>query len=172
MLLIQAHSLVEVDMNPEVVRKINLIEALEEQYPGPHALPEDAVHFWTEAQIRQHYTGTDTGRALQGDAQPPKTRLQACVTPGAGAAPSACQGSEPSSSYASTHQAGGGRAQVRLVLHLHFPCPLPSCIILLYLQGDAAAASAATPPEVRAHQIAATVAGYRRQAIADGIPYR
>jgi len=33
-------------------------------------------------------------------------------------------------------------------------------------------APTATPPEVRANQLAATVPNYRRQAIADGIPFR
>jgi hypothetical protein len=48
-------------MDAEVVRNINLIEALEEQYPNFHALPEDAAHLLSEAQIRQHFAGTQVG---------------------------------------------------------------------------------------------------------------
>ena len=40
------------------------------------------------------------------------------------------------------------------------------------VQEHSAEGSGQTPPEVRANQLAATVGGYRAQAIADGIPYR
>jgi len=48
-------------MDAEVVRKINLIEALEERHAGCHALPDDAAQQWSEAQIRQHFSGTVMG---------------------------------------------------------------------------------------------------------------
>lgn len=44
-------------MDIDVVRNINLIEALTEQNPSSSLPPEDAAHLWSEVQIRQHFAG-------------------------------------------------------------------------------------------------------------------
>ncbi|KAK9833287.1 hypothetical protein WJX81_003342 [Elliptochloris bilobata] len=44
-------------MDPETVRKINLVEALADIYPDSAALPDDAAQSWTEEQIRRHFGG-------------------------------------------------------------------------------------------------------------------
>ncbi len=40
----------------DLVRKINLLEILEEDYPDVAPPPEDCVEKWTEQQIRAHFT--------------------------------------------------------------------------------------------------------------------
>ena len=44
-------------MDIDVVRNINLIEALTEQHPDSCVPPEDAALLWSEVQIRQHFAG-------------------------------------------------------------------------------------------------------------------
>ncbi|QDZ18013.1 thioesterase [Chloropicon primus] len=43
-------------LNEDVVRKINLLEILEEDYPDVDPPPEDCVEKWTEDQIRAHFS--------------------------------------------------------------------------------------------------------------------
>ncbi|WZN61684.1 thioesterase [Chloropicon roscoffensis] len=43
-------------LEEDIVRKINLLEILEEDYPDVDPPPEDCVEKWTEAQIRAHFS--------------------------------------------------------------------------------------------------------------------
>ena len=133
-------------MLEDVVRRINLLDHLEQQHPEVPLPPEEAAESWTEAQIHEHYlsnrqqpapsvaaaNGTQNADAEQSTSYDATTDLGA-------AAEDACQ-----------DQPGGGRAQPE--------------------RPELDPANA--PPTLRQHQLTATVAGYRAAAIAHGIPFR
>ena len=135
-------------MLEDVVRRINLIDHLEQQYPDVPPPPEEAAETWSEAQIRAYYlrlhgqpaspTAIATGAV---DNAHQSRRQVASGIPGDSEAPE---------EDACPDQPGGGRVQPDQP-HLD---------------------PASAPPTLRQHQLTATVAGYRAAAIAHGIPFR
>ena len=86
-----------------------------------------------------------------------------------------CRESEDSSIESlQSHQAGGGREQVPThTCRLHALTWVSQvCYRASAVQSVPSEGCGPTPPEVRANQLAATVDNYRRQAIANGLPFR
>lgn len=146
-------------MNEDLVRRINLLDHLEQEHPDVPPPPEDAADSWTEAQIRAHYQKRAAQPAsLNGVGNHAHVAHDPAANqrPDAAAAdvhPDASTGARlgmPEGDNADPDQPGGGRIQ-------------PD-------QPELDPANA--PPSLRQHQLTATVAGYRAAAIAHGIPFR
>lgn len=133
-------------MLEDEVRRINLLDHLEQQYPEVPLPPEEAAESWTEAQIHEHY--------LSNNQQPAPSVDAATGTPNAAAEEStshdAINALEAAAGDACPDQPGGSRVQPE--------------------RPELDPANA--PPTLRQHQLTATVAGYRAAAIAHGIPFR
>jgi hypothetical protein len=133
-------------MLEDVVRRINLLDHLEQHHPDIPLPPEEAAETWTEAQIHEHYrsntqqtaSSVTAANGTSNAAAEQSTRHDA-ITDSVTAADDACP-----------NQPGGGRVQPE--------------------RPELDPVNA--PPTLRQHQLTATVAGYRAAAIAHGIPFR
>ena len=149
-----------ISMTPDVVRKINLLDCLQEEHPDIRPPPEDAALAWTERQLRDYFALTSRAAASALAEQRPDpgeataTGDDAAQTAAEAIAPQSarCAGavSADDTTTSASCQPGGGVEQV-IDPHLD--------------PGNA-------PSVLRMNQLAATVDGYRRAAVADGIPFR
>ena len=147
-------------MTPEAIRKINLLECLLDEHPDVDPPPDDAVLAWTERQLRDYFALTSRAAASALQQQRPD-KVEALATGNhtaqteQEASAAACatwagalSGDDNVSS--ASCQPGGGVEQV--------------------VSSELDPANA--PSTLRTHQLAATVDGYRRAAVADEIPSR
>ena len=142
-------------MDAGTIRRINLLECLLDEHPDVDPPSEDVALEWTEQQLRTHFAHAASTATSDEQHAPHDEAHHSHDARAAGAAASeapsrAGAGNGEDGSSNRLCQPGGGRSQD----------PRP----------DLDPANA--PPTLRTHQLAATVDGYRKAAIADGIPFR
>ena len=147
-------------MDAETIRRINLLECLLDEHPDVDPPPDDAALNWTERQLSDHFAGTDQAAVSAATEQPdpPVATTSTSSSPKATAPDGAAQDVRRAAADTSGDDAlpsvscqPGGGVEQRLDVMLD---------------------PANAPPALRTHQLVATVDGYRRTAIADGIPFR
>ncbi len=142
-------------MDAETIRKINLLECLLDEHPDVDPPLDDAAQEWTEQQLRDYFARAASTATIKARHAPHNEANHSHNARAAGSAASeapsrAVAGSGGTASSSGSCQPGGG--------------------VLQDIRHDLEPANA--PPTLRTHQLAATLDGYRKAAIADGIPFR
>ena len=133
-------------MLDDMVRRVNLLDHLEQQYPEVPLPPDEAAETWTEAKIQTYYLSNiwrPASPVAIADDGAITRHVAAEISCGSVVAAAAAEDACPD-------QPGGSRVQPE--------------------RPDLDPTNA--PPTLRQHQLTATVAGYRAAAIAHGIPFR
>ncbi len=147
-------------MTPEAVRKINLLECLLDEHPDVNPPPDDAVQAWTEGQLRDYFALTCRAAA---SALTEQRRATAEALP---IGDNTAQTTGEASAAHRARWAGANSGDE----NMPFASCQPGGGVEQVVNSELDPANA--PSMLRTNQLAASMDGYRRAAIADGIPFR